>query len=114
MQLQSILVLRSNFASFAVKTVYQHKSSEILIIKKLCPCIVCMSCIVWFEQAEEMAAWQLAKEEEKKRLQRERAVLSKQSRALLKLPTRKDRAEVRLRRFTSNNPFGYIVDKSVM
>ncbi|BDA48687.1 probable centromere protein J [Coccomyxa sp. Obi] len=47
-----------------------------------------------FDQAEEMAAWERAKEEEKKKLQRERAVLSKQSRAMLKLPTKKDRAEM--------------------
>lgn len=65
---------------------------------------------VCFEQAEEMAAWERAKEEERKKLQRERAVLSKQSRAMLKLPTRKDRAEVGLSHFTSNKLPCYTID----
>ena len=38
--------------------------------------------------------WEKAKDEEKRKLQRERMVLNKQSRAMLKLPTKKDRAEV--------------------
>ncbi len=59
---------------------------------------------VCFDQAEEVAAWEKAKEEEKKKLQRERAVLSKQSCAMLKLPTKKNRAEVGPPNLTSNIP----------
>jgi hypothetical protein len=45
-------------------------------------------------QADELAAWEARKEEEERRLKRDRRVLEKQGRALLKLPSRKERSEV--------------------
>ena len=48
--------------------------------------------MVW--QAEETAAWKVRRAEEGRRLERERALLAKQTRALVKLPTKKERAEV--------------------
>jgi hypothetical protein len=45
-------------------------------------------------QAEEAAARKVRAEVERARLARERAVLAQQSRALLKLPSKKERAEV--------------------
>lgn len=45
-------------------------------------------------QADESAAWERAKEEDERRLKRDRRVLEQQSRALLKLPNRKERSEV--------------------
>lgn len=47
-----------------------------------------------FQQAEEMAAWEKAREEDRKTLQRDRAALERQSKALVRLPTRKEHAEV--------------------
>ncbi|KAK9917729.1 hypothetical protein WJX75_007616 [Coccomyxa subellipsoidea] len=46
------------------------------------------------ELQREKDEWEKAKDEEKRKLQRERMVLNKQSRAMLKLPTKKDRAEM--------------------
>ena len=43
-----------------------------------------------------MAAWEAEKEAEVQRLKRHQRVLDKQSRALLKLPNRKERSEVQL------------------
>ena len=40
--------------------------------------------------------WQEMKRREEQRLQREKAVLSRQSQVLLKLPTKREKAEVRL------------------
>ena len=47
-------------------------------------------------QADETAAWEAEKEAENQRLKRHQRVLDKQSRALLKLPNRKERSEVSL------------------
>ena len=47
-------------------------------------------------QAEDQAVWQEMKRREEQRLQREKAVLSRQSQVLLKLPTKREKAEVRL------------------
>lgn len=46
------------------------------------------------DQAEDVAAWEKAREEDRKKLQRDRAVLERQSRALVRLPTKKECAEV--------------------
>ena len=43
-----------------------------------------------------MAAWETEKEAEMQRLKRHQRVLDKQSRALLKLPNRKERSEVHI------------------
>ena len=45
-------------------------------------------------QSDEAAAWEAEKEAENQRLKRHQRVLDKQSRALLKLPNRKERSEV--------------------
>lgn len=45
-------------------------------------------------QSDETAAWEAEKEAENQRLKRHQRVLDKQSRALLKLPNRKERSEV--------------------
>ena len=45
-------------------------------------------------QSDEAAAWEAEKEVENQRLKRHQRVLDKQSRALLKLPNRKERSEV--------------------
>lgn len=45
-------------------------------------------------QEEDAAAWEAEKEAESQRLKRHERVLDKQSRALLKLPNRKERSEV--------------------
>lgn len=45
-------------------------------------------------QSEEAAAWEAGKEADSQRLKRHQRVLDKQSRALLKLPNRKERSEV--------------------
>lgn len=45
-------------------------------------------------QSDETAAWATEKEAENQRLKRHQRVLDKQSRALLKLPNRKERSEV--------------------
>lgn len=45
-------------------------------------------------QSDEAAAWEADKEAENQRLKRHQRVLDKQSRALLKLPNRKERSEV--------------------
>ena len=45
-------------------------------------------------QTEEAAAWEAEKEADSQRLKRHQRVLDKQSRALLKLPNRKERSEV--------------------
>lgn len=47
-------------------------------------------------QSDETAAWGAEKEAENQRLKRHQRVLDKQSRALLKLPNRKERSEVSL------------------
>ena len=47
-------------------------------------------------QEEEMAEWETEKEAEMQRLKRHQRVLDKQSRALLKLPNRKERSEVHI------------------
>lgn len=47
-------------------------------------------------QSDETAAWEAEKEAENQRLKRHQRVLDKQSRALLKLPNRKERSEVSL------------------
>lgn len=46
-------------------------------------------------QVEQTAKWEAARDEEARRLKRERRALDQQMRALVKLPTRKDRSEVR-------------------
>lgn len=48
-------------------------------------------------QSDEAAAWEAEKEAESQRLKRHQRVLDKQSRALLKLPNRKERSEVSTR-----------------
>lgn len=48
-----------------------------------------------------MAQWAAEKEEDERRLKRDRRVLDKQSRALLKLPNRKERSEVGCRAATA-------------
>ena len=50
-----------------------------------------MVCLI---QSEEAAAWEAEKEADSQRLKRHQRVLDKQSRALLKLPNRKERSEV--------------------
>ena len=45
-------------------------------------------------QSDEAAAWVAEKEADQQRLKRHQRVLDKQSRALLKLPNRKERSEV--------------------
>lgn len=47
-------------------------------------------------QSDETAAWEAEKEADNQRLKRHQRVLDKQSRALLKLPNRKERSEVSL------------------
>lgn len=51
-------------------------------------------------QAEEMATWKAKRAEEGRKLERERATLNRQARALVKLPTKKERAEVRSLTYT--------------
>lgn len=46
-------------------------------------------------QAEEQAKWEAEKAAQAARLRRDKLALEKQSRALLKLPTKKERSEVR-------------------
>lgn len=50
--------------------------------------------LVAYKQAEEAASWESEKEADSQRLKRHQRVLDKQSRALLKLPNRKERSEV--------------------
>ena len=45
-------------------------------------------------QAEDQAVWAQVKRKEEQRLQREKAILSRQSQVLLKLPTKREKAEV--------------------
>ena len=45
-------------------------------------------------QEEDQAVWAQVKRKEEQRLQKERAVLSRQSQVLLKLPTKREKAEV--------------------
>lgn len=52
-----------------------------------CPCL-------WIAQADEAAQLEDWRQSENQRLQRERRVLEKQSRALLKLPSKKERSAV--------------------
>ena len=54
-------------------------------------------------QADEAAQWAAEKEEDERRLKRDRRVLDKQSRALLKLPNRKERSEVGCRTATAQS-----------
>ena len=46
-------------------------------------------------QEEDQAVWAQVKRKEEQRLQKERAILSRQSQVLLKLPTKREKAEVR-------------------
>ena len=50
--------------------------------------------LVCLTQSGEAAAWEAEKEADSQRLKRHQRVLDKQSRALLKLPNRKERSEV--------------------
>ena len=49
--------------------------------------------VVCLTQSGEAAAWEAEKEADSQRLKRHQRVLDKQSRALLKLPNRKERSE---------------------
>lgn len=53
-----------------------------------------LNLVAWCKQAEEAASWESEKEAYSQRLKRHQRVLDKQSRALLKLPNRKERSEV--------------------
>ena len=58
-------------------------------------CIILMQTETRFcVQKDEAAAWESEKQEDSQRLKRHQRVLDKQSRALLKLPNRKERSEV--------------------
>lgn len=53
-----------------------------------------LRCLFWHAQAEELAQIEAMKMEELRKLQRDRRVLDQQSRALLKLPTKRDKEEI--------------------
>ena len=60
-------------------------------------CVHAAACLPSQERAaqeEDEAVWAQVRWKEEQRLQKERAILSRQSQVLLKLPTKRDKAEV--------------------